>query len=85
MDNTMESLARTLTGLSRGGGDGLVMGLVRSVRPLRVLAEGNDQDRDSLLRLEGVDTAELAVGDRVALCPMEERQRYLILGRVVSV
>jgi hypothetical protein len=79
----IEALVKTL--LERPGGEtSLVMGRVLSPKPLRVLAEGNAQDAESLLRSDGVEPRDLKVGDRVALWPIENRQRYVILTRVVS-
>lgn len=80
----MEGLARAL--MERpGGAPALVMGRVLSVKPLRVLAEGNAQDGECLLRSDGVDPKLLKAGNRVVLWPIEDRQRYVILARVVEV
>ncbi len=82
MSEAMEALARALSG--RKGGEALVMGKVLSRRPLRVLAEGNAQDRDSLLASHSIDPLELEPGDQVVLWPIEDHQRYVILTKVVS-
>lgn len=82
MSEAMEALARALGG--RKSGDSLVMGQILSKRPLRVLVEGNTQDRDSLLASGRIDSLELEPGDRVAMWPIEDHQRYVILTKVVS-
>jgi len=86
MSEATQALARTLLGLpgAKGGGD-LAMGKVLSVRPLRVLAEGTTQDEDALLKCDGMDPAAWRVGDMLALWPIEEHQRYVILGKVIEV
>ncbi|WP_251447054.1 DUF2577 domain-containing protein [Vermiculatibacterium agrestimuris] len=82
--SAMEALARTLTEMQGRGAPALVMGKILSKTPLRVLAGGNAQDRDSLLRSAGIDLDDLAVGDQVALWPIEDQQRYVILTKVVE-
>lgn len=69
---------------SPSGSTPLVMGRVLSVQPLRVTAEGNAQDADSLLKNAGLEMDELKAGDQLALWPIEEHQRYVILCKVVS-
>lgn len=85
MSEGAQALARTLMGLGRGTPGGLVMGRVLGTVPLRVLAEGNAQDRDSLLKDSEMDLSELKTGDMLALWPIEERQRYVILAKVVGI
>lgn len=82
--SAMETLARTLMEMQDRGAPALVMGKILSKAPLRVLVGGNAQDRDSLLRSAGVDPDDLAVGDQVALWPIEDQQRYVILTKVVE-
>lgn len=83
MMEAMEALAKALLGRP-GGAPALVMGQVLSAKPLRVLAEGNAQDEECLLRSDGVDPQALKAGNRVVLWPVEDRQRYVILAKVVS-
>lgn len=82
MSSELEALAGELMGLGKGPA-AMVMGRVTAQKPLRILAEGNNQDAESLERSEGLDPDTLSVGDTVLLCPMEDRQRYVILTRVV--
>ncbi len=84
MSDAARNLARTLLELGPRTGSDLVMGRVLSTVPLRVLAEGNAQDGDSLLRADGIDPDGLRAGDKLALWPIEERQRYVILTKVVE-
>lgn len=80
----MEKLARALM-TPRGGGPDLVMGQILSGAPnIRVLVEGLSQDRDSLLVGGTVDLTDLEPGDQVALWPIEDHQRYVILAKVVD-
>lgn len=76
----------------KGSGTGLVMGEVLSWpteqapgRPHKVLAGGNAQERDALLRAEALGEHGLKAGDTVLLLPIEEAQRYIILCQVVAV
>lgn len=83
MSDAIERLAQTLLGF-KGGNGGIVMGKVISKQPIRVLAEGNAQDGDSLLRSDSVDITDIRAGDVVALWPIEDHQRYVILTKVVE-
>lgn len=83
MSSAISELAEALSRLPSRKAS-LVMGRVVSKRPLRVLAEGNVQDEDSLLRSSGVEPDDLDAGDGVAMWAIEDRQRYVILARVVS-
>lgn len=83
MSEAAERLAKVLMGLP-GKGEPLVMGKVISANPIRVLVEGNAQDADSLLRSASMDPEEMQAGDMVALWPIEEHQRYVILAKVVE-
>lgn len=84
MSDAIRELAESLFRLPSGRAD-LVMGRVLSKRPLRVLAEGNAQDQDSLLRAAGMELDGLEAGDSVALWAIEDHQRYVMLTKVVSV
>lgn len=80
-------------GKHQGGTDGApVRGTVISwpsqSRPgvnKQVMADGNIQDKDSLLIDSRFGPYDLAAGDSVLLIPIEDRQRYIILCKVVAV
>lgn len=90
-EDAMAWLARFLSGLSAGGGESPMLGTVLSPDPLTVLCGGVPQESGALLMdallLEklDLDPGFLREGDKVVLLPIEERQRYIILCRVVEV
>lgn len=90
-DEAMEWLAKFFGGLSDRDGGSPVLGRVLSPDPLRVLCGGTVQERDGLLANADLldeldaDPAYLKEGDKLALLPIEERQRYIILCKVVAV
>lgn len=51
----------------------------------QVMADGNIQDKDSLLIDSRFGPYDLAAGDAILLAPIEDRQRYIILCKVVAV
>lgn len=51
----------------------------------QIMADGNIQDKDSLLIDGRFGPYDLAAGDSVLLIPIEDRQRYIILCKVVAV
>lgn len=71
---------------------GLVMGRVLSWPSAdspgtqrKILAEGNAQERADLRASPGLLPYGLVSGDEVLLLPVEDRQRYIILCKVVNV
>lgn len=53
--------------------------------PQKILAEGNTQERADLRASPGLLPYGLVSGDEVLLLPVEDRQRYIILCKVVNV
>lgn len=85
MGENMEALARRLAGWNKIVTDFAVLGKVRGTNPLKILAEGNDQEENCLLRLEVAGEIPWKMGDSLLMLPIENHQRYVILGKVCKI
>ncbi len=60
-------------------------GKVISINPLKVDVSGNIQNSNDLLKNDTLIDININVGDTLFLIPIENEQRYYIVGKVVNV
>lgn len=91
MENAMEWLAKRLNELASPGKDPLIVGTLISPNPIMVRCDGLVHSGGSLLIDAAIadkldeDPQWLKEGDKLVVLPIEERQRYVILSKVVEI